>query len=299
MSFVVLLSAPYMVKEADRFGEVLKKFGISLLIPKVEERMEEEHLLEYAGKVDGVICGDDRFSEKVLRRFLPRLKIISKWGTGLDSIDLQAASRLGIKVGNTPNAFTLTVAENVLGYILCFARKLPWMDKRVKEGYWGKIPGMSLTELTLGVIGVGNIGKAVLRRARAFGMNLIAYDIVNIAPDFLFENCVKSVDLETLLRESDFISLNCDLNPTSRHLINDKTLSLMKKSCVVINTARGPIIQERSLIKALQEKKIAGKRNATVNIRKRMNVCGNMNQSFKSQLYVIDFEGSAFFAFEI
>jgi D-3-phosphoglycerate dehydrogenase len=159
---------------------------------------------------------------------------------------------------NTPNAFTLPVADSVLGYMLAFARQQLWMDKAMKGGVWKKIPGRSLSECTLGVIGVGNVGKAVLRRASAFGMTLLGNDIQPIARDFLFENKVNSVSLDQLLEEADFVSVNCDLNPTSFHLINRETLGRMKPTAVLINTARGPIVDEEALVDALEEKVIGG-----------------------------------------
>ena len=100
--------------------------------------MTEEEILSYAGKFDGTICGDDRYTERALRACLPRLKVISKWGTGIDSIDRKAAAELGVLVCNTPNAFTLPVADSVMGYILAFARRLPWMDQAVKVRHLGK-----------------------------------------------------------------------------------------------------------------------------------------------------------------
>jgi D-3-phosphoglycerate dehydrogenase len=184
--------------------------------------------------------------------------VISKWGTGIDSIDQQAAERLGIRVYRTPNAFTLPVADTVMGYMLAFARQHLWMDRAMKAGGWDKIPGRSLSECTLGVVGVGNIGKAVIRRARAFGMQLLANDIIEIAPDFILENGVEMTSLERLLTSADFVSLHCDLNPTSYHLINSHALALMKPSAVMINTARGSIIDEPSLVEALTSGRIAG-----------------------------------------
>ena len=255
---VILLSAPYMLPYIDRFLPVLKHFGLEVITPTVNERLEEDDLLVYAGQFDGVICGDDRFTDRVLQACAPRLKVISKWGTGTDSIDHAACSRLGVQIKNTPNAFTLPVADSVLGYILAFARKQPWMDRAIKSGEWKKIPGRSLAESTLGVIGVGNIGKAVLRRASAFGMTLLGNDIVPIATDFLSEFKVKSVSLNELAQRSDFISVNADLNPTSRHLVNAALLAQMKPGAVLINTARGPIVNEKDLVSALQEKRIAG-----------------------------------------
>lgn len=254
----ILLSAPYMLPIADRFMPVFNHYGIEVIMPVVHERMEEEELLPYAGAVDGAICGDDRYSVRVLQRFAPRLKVISKWGTGIDSIDRSAAAGLGLQVCNTPNAFTLPVADSVMAYLLAFARRQPWMDRQMKAGVWDKIPGRSLSECTLGVIGVGNIGKAVLRRARGFGMKLLGCDIINIAPDFLVENGVEMTSLEDLMRRADFISVNCDLNPSSFHIINPTSLSWCRPSAVVINTARGPLVDEAALVDALRRGMIAG-----------------------------------------
>lgn len=254
----VLMSAPYMLPFLDRFRPVFEHYGIKLLTPEVNERLEESELLALAGQFDGTVCGDDRYTRKVLEKCSPRLKVISKWGTGIDSIDKSACEDFGIRLMNTPNAFTLPVADSVLGYMLTFARQQLWMDKAMKGGVWKKIPGRSLSECTLGVIGVGNVGKAVLRRANAFGMTLLGNDIQPIARDFLFENKVKSVPLDQLLAESDFISVNCDLNPTSFHLINRETLGRMKSTAVLINTARGPIVDEGALVDALEEKIIGG-----------------------------------------
>ena len=258
----VLLSAPYMTAEDNRlvvrFKPIFDHYGIELIVPEVNERMEEEELLPYAGKVDGAICGDDRFSARVLESFAPRLKVISKWGTGIDSIDREAAARLGIQVRNTPNAFTLPVADSVMGYVLAFARRQPWMDRAVKSGLWEKIPGRSLSECTLGVIGLGNIGKAVIRRARVFGMRVVGTDIVPIAPDFVLENNVTMTTLKELMSQADYISINCDLNPTSHHLINADSLSYCQPTTVIINTARGPIVDEAALVDALQNGQIGG-----------------------------------------
>ena len=253
----VLMSAPYMIPFLDRFKPVFDHFSIRLITPRVEERLEESELLKMAGQFDGTICGDDRYTPAVLKACTPRLKVISKWGTGIDSIDRAACEELGIRLMNTPNAFTLPVADSVMGYILAFARQQPWMDKAIKNGIWKKIPGRSLSECTLGVIGVGNVGKAVLRRARAFGMTLLGNDIQPIPREFLLENNVRSVSLQELLQASDFVSVNCDLNPTSYHLINQQTLEWMKQGAILINTARGPIVDEKALGEALMAQTIA------------------------------------------
>lgn len=254
----VLLSAPYMLPLLDRFRPVFEKYGIDLLLPEVHERLEETELLHYAGQFDGAICGDDGYTARVLEACAPRLKVISKWGTGIDSIDGEAAARLGVKVCRTPNAFTLPVADTVLGYILAFARRQPWMDRAVKTGEWDKLPGRSLSECTLGVVGVGAIGMAVVRRARAFGMRILGNDIIEIDHVFIAETAVQMTTLESLLSNSDFVSLNCDLNPTSYHLINAATLAKMKPTSILINTARGAVVDEPALVAALQEGTIGG-----------------------------------------
>jgi D-3-phosphoglycerate dehydrogenase / 2-oxoglutarate reductase len=258
MKLQILFTAPYMIPFVDRFQSIFDHYNLELIVPDVQERMEESDLLLYASQFDGAICGDDRYTERVIEACVPRLKVISKWGTGIDSIDADACLRYGVKVCRTPNAFTLPVADTVLGYILAFARCQPWMDREMKRGKWQKIPGKALSECTLGVIGVGNIGKAVTRRARAFGMQVYGTDIIDVDPAFIIETGIQMTSIEVLLSTSDFISVNCDLNPTSYHLINHDTLALVKPNSVLINTARGPIVEEKALIEALESKRLAG-----------------------------------------
>ena len=254
----VLMTAPYMIPFLERFKPVFEKYGIALIVPNVQERMEEEDLLKFAGQFDGTICGDDRYTPRVIEACVPRLKVISKWGTGVDSISAEACSQFGVKLGRTPNAFTTPVSDTVLGYLLAFARRQPWMNDAMKRGEWQKIPGKTLSECTLGIIGIGNIGKAVTRRAKAFGMKVLGTDIVEVDHVFVSESGIQMTTLDSLLSESDFVSVNCDLNPTSHHLINEKTLGQMKSSAVLINTARGPIVDEKALVAALQSGQIGG-----------------------------------------
>jgi len=255
MQFSVLVSAPYMIPVLDRFRPIFARAGIRTITANVQERLSEKELLRYAGEVDGTICGDDLYSPEVLQASAPRLKVISKWGTGVDSIDLETAKSLGIQVWNTPGAFTQAVADTVLGYVLAFARGVPWMDRSVKAGEWNKHPGTSLAECTLGVVGVGRIGRAVLERAAAFGMTLLGNDIVRVE---LGDLPARLIGLNELLEASDFVSLNCDLNASSRHLINDRTLAQMRSGAVLINTARGSVVDEAALTAALRSGKLAG-----------------------------------------
>jgi D-3-phosphoglycerate dehydrogenase len=254
----ILFSAPYMLPSIARFRPVLERYGLDLIIPEVHERLEEGDLMKFAGQFDGAICGDDRYSARVLSACVPRLKVISKWGTGVDSIDSAACERLGVKLCRTPGAFTQAVSDSVMGYLLAFARRLPWMDREMKAGVWEKIPGVALHECTLGVVGVGTIGKTVIRRALGFGMKLLGNDILEIDPLFIAETGVEMTSLDDLLARADFVSINCDLNPTSFHLINAQALSRMRQHAVLINTARGPIVEETALEGALKAGTIGG-----------------------------------------
>jgi D-3-phosphoglycerate dehydrogenase len=253
-----MFSAPYMIPFLERFRPIFDRYNLDLIVPEVTERLNEQQILNYAGSFDGTICGDDHYTARVLNACSPRLKVISKWGTGIDSIDSKTAHALDIQVYRTLNAFTVPVADSVMGYILAFARRQPWMDRDVKAGRWEKLPGKSLSECTLGVIGVGNIGKSVLERAQAFEMKTLGNDIVEIDPEFVNRSKVEMISLTDLLSQADFISVNCDLNSSSYHLIDQESLSKMKSTAVLINTARGQVVDELALISALQSGFIGG-----------------------------------------
>ena len=257
MTWRILISAPYFLTVVEHYRSQLEAEGMKLIVADVRERLSEEELLPLVQSIDGAICGDDQFTERVLRA-APRLKVISKWGTGIDSIDTTAAARLGVLVCNTPNAFTVCVADTTLGYILTFARQLFTMDQDLRRGEWLKPELVSLRECTLGVVGVGNIGKAVVRRASAFGMTVLGYDPVPVAESFCTETGLKLVSMPELLESSDFVTLHCDLNPTSYHLIDGPQLESMQSTAYLINTSRGPVVNEESLIAALTSDKIAG-----------------------------------------
>jgi len=257
MKWRVLVSAPYFLPALEEYRSRLESAGVEIVTIEVRERLSEAELLTVVGTLDGAICGDDQFTERVLRA-APRLKVISKWGTGIDSIDRAAAAKLGIEVCNTPNAFTDPVADTTLGLILCFARGLPRMDREVRNGLWAKPDIVALKECTLGVVGVGNIGKAVVRRARAFGMTVVGTDLAPVPPQFVDETGLRLLSLPKLLEASDFVTLHCDLNPTSFHLIGRSELATMKPTAYLINTSRGPVIDEAALVDALQAQRIAG-----------------------------------------
>lgn len=257
MPHKVLITAPYLLPFVEEYRPLLESQGCELIVAEVEERLSETELLPWVLDIEGAICGDDQWTDQVMAA-APQLKVLSKWGTGIDSIDQEAAKKRGIAIRNVPNAFSEPLADTIFGWMLWFARRLPEQVAMMRAGGWEKIPGQTLGESTLGVIGVGNVGKAVIRRARAFNMTILGTDITKVDEDFIKQHEVQMVSLEELLSRSDYVSLNCDLNPTSRYLIRSETLVLMKPSAVLMNSARGPVVKEADLIDHLQLEKLHG-----------------------------------------
>jgi D-3-phosphoglycerate dehydrogenase len=252
----VLITAPRAVDAIERFEAELGAAECEVVVARSAERLEEEDLLPIVGDIHAVICGDDRISRRVLDA-APNLRVISKWGTGIDSIDVAEARSRGIAVCNTPGAFSDPVADTVLGYVLLFARQLDRMAAEMKAGSWRRIELRSLRECTLGIIGLGQSGRAVAARATAFGMRVLSYTLKASLEEHE-DPGVELVPLNELLTASDFVTLHADLRPDNRHLIDDKCLRLMKPTSVLINTARGALVDEEALTAALREQRIGG-----------------------------------------
>ena len=257
MVFKVLVTCPHLQKTIDLYREELTAQGIELEVPALVQQLSEAELLEIIDQFDGVIAGDDPFTAKVLEQG-KRLKILAKWGIGMDAIDLEAANRLGIPVVNTPGAFPDEVADVALGYILMLARQLHRMHQSVLAGGWQQIPGMTLRGKTLGVIGVGSIGQAAVRRGLAVGMSVVGYDPYPINEAFQAETGLKPVTFEELLQASDFIVLCCNLTANNHHLLSYPQFELMKPGVRIVNVARGPLIDEAALAAALASGKVGG-----------------------------------------
>ena len=253
----ILVTAPYFQNAYNRYELRMRDMGLEPVLPKVNERLSEQELLDMVKDVDGVISGDDQFTERVLKA-AGKLKVISKWGTGIDSVDTEAAAQLGIAVRNTPGAFSDPVADTVFAFILAFSRALHLQDSDIRAGIWKKRTCFALRGLTLGIVGVGDCGSAVARRARGFGLNLLGNDIREIDRDVVEETGIHMSGLDELLARSDFVSMNCDLNPTSRQLMNADRFAAMKSGAYYITTCRGPVTVENALIEALQSRHIAG-----------------------------------------
>ncbi len=253
----VLISAPYMIREKKMVEDLFKGKNVRVDWAKVKERLEESELLKIIEKYNGIICGDDRITRKVFEKAV-NLEVIVKWGTGIDSIDKEEAEKHGIPIFRTPNAFSEPVADTTVGVILAFARNIFTSDRLMKRGKWDKPMSYCLSEKTVGIIGLGYCGTAVAKRLSVFGSLILANDIVEKDPEIIRKYGIKMVSKNEIYKEADFICLHCDLNKTSFHLLNDEAFKKMKKRPYVINMARGPIIDEAALIKALNSGKIAG-----------------------------------------
>ncbi len=248
----VLVAAPLHEKAI----EVLKNAGFEVLY---EEYPDEGRLIELAGDVDAIVV---RSKPKVTRKVIenaPKLKVIGRAGVGLDNIDLEAAKERGIKVVNSPGASSRSVAELVLAMMFNVARKVAFADRKMREGVWAKKQclGIELDGKTLGIVGFGRIGYQIAKIARALGMNVLLYDPYP-NEERAKEVGGKFVDLETLLKESDVVTLHVPLIDATYHLINEERLKLMKPTAILINAARGAVVDNNAIVKALREGWIAG-----------------------------------------
>ncbi|MEO0162107.1 MAG: D-glycerate dehydrogenase [candidate division WOR-3 bacterium] len=213
-------------------------------------------------KVGLIALLTDNIDEEIMA-CAPYLKIIANYAAGYNNIDIAAATRRGIMVTNTPDVLTDTTADLTFGMILALARRIPEAESYLRAGkFKGWAPmlflGSDVHHKTLGIIGMGRIGRAVAQRAQGFGMFIIYYDKIRLPLKQEKEYGIVYRPLNYILRHADFITIHTPLTPETHHLIGEKELALMKKTAFLINTARGPIVHEKALVKALKEKKIAG-----------------------------------------
>jgi glyoxylate reductase len=194
----------------------------------------------------------------------PKLKIVAQMAVGFDNIDVAEATKRGIYVTNTPGVLTETTADFAWALLMAIARRVVEADRYVRSGQWkvswhpSMLLGRDVYGATLGIVGAGRIGTAVARRAKGFNMKILYYDVVPMPPEIEKELGAKRVDLDTLLRESDFVSIHVPLMKETYHLINEEKLKLMKRTAYLINNSRGPVVDEKALYKALKEGRIAG-----------------------------------------
>lgn len=218
--------------------------------------LEKDAMKEMLADCVGVIVGVDPMDAEVLAS-APKLRAIAKYGVGVDNIDMDYCKEHGIKVSRTVGANSEAVADYAMALMLAVARKVPEIDRKCRKLNWGKITTRDVSHATLGLFGLGAIGRHVAERAQGFGMKVIAYDPY-WPEEFAREHGIERADAETIFKNADFISLHLPLMPDTEGFVGEKELGWMKKDAILINTARGGLVDEKALLKALKEGRIYG-----------------------------------------
>lgn len=218
--------------------------------------LTSQQLADLLPGVDGVIAGLDVIDRSALEK-ADHLKVISRYGVGVDNVDLAAAKEMGIMVTNTPGANSVSVAELALTLILSLARQIPEAVSAVHEGKWPRLGGLTLENKTIGLLGLGAIGKQLARRLQGFDCRVLAYDPF-ADPGFAREHAVELASMDEVVAAADFLSLHLPLLPETRQLVNTEFLARMKKGAYLINTSRGEVVNEEALLTALESGHIKG-----------------------------------------
>lgn len=252
----VLISAAGFGRTGDAALRMLREAGCEVVCNERGVELPEQDLIAAVRNADAIIVGTEKITAAVMNA-APRLRIISRRGVGYDTVDVAAATARGIPVAITGGVLNDAVADLTMALILSVARRIPELDRMVKAGEWDRIPTTDVWGKTLGIVGLGAIGRTVARRASGFGMQLLAYDA---QPDAAAASAlgVALCDLNTLLEESDIVTLHVPLTPTTRGLIDDASLRRMKPTAILINTSRGPVVDEEALLRALRDGRLAG-----------------------------------------
>jgi len=252
----ILVTCPPMLNGINKFKHFFEEKGIELVLPKVVQVLSEDELIELVPKVDGWIIGDDPATERVFKAGVEgNLKAAVKWGVGVDNVDFKACEKLGIPISNTPLMFGNEVADMALAYLTGLARDSYRVDREVRKGNWIKPPGMSLDGKTVALVGIGDIGLAIARRLKAFGLKINAYDPFTRL-NAKEANVDEILPFPEKLGEADFVILACALTASNFHLINAESLAKMKDGVIVINVSRGGLVDENALIEALGSGKV-------------------------------------------
>ena len=251
----VLITPRSFAKYNDEPYEKLEKAGIEYIKNPVGGILTKEQMLLHIKGIDGIIVGIDPLDKDVLST--GNLKVISKYGVGTDNIDLAYCGENGIDVEITKNANSEAVADYTFALILAVARKVVVIDRNCRSGDWGKNVSADVFGKKIGVVGLGAVGRGVIARAKGFSMEVFGYDVYE-DKDYLRNNNIRFSHIDEMLRECDFISFHIPLTEETRHMINTEKLSGAKKSLIIINTARGGIINEDDLYEALKNNVISG-----------------------------------------
>ena len=236
--------------------QILEDAGFEI----IRERgpLPEKRMLDLVGDIDAFLCGDDEITSKVIDRALPRLKVVSKYGIGLDKIDVEYLTDKGVPLTFCPGVNHTTVSEHTFALMLALFRKLVKEANHVAKGEWVRVTGNEIMGKTLSIIGLGRIGKEVAIRANAFGMKVIGYDLYWDEDFALGNQIIRAKSIDEALEQGDVVSLHVNLSDETRELINRERLSKMKDGVVILNCARGEIIHTQDVIDALHAGKIGG-----------------------------------------
>jgi D-3-phosphoglycerate dehydrogenase len=257
MTARVLVTCAQMQAELPTHRARLAAAGYDVVAPPlVGQQFSAAELTAMMAGVVGIIAGDDELSRSFFEGS-PDLKVLIRWGIGMDSVDHAAAAEHNVVVRNTPGVFGGEVADSALTYMLLLARRHHAVDREVREGGWPKVEGVSLSGSTVGLVGLGDIGRAVVDRARGFGMDVRAFDPY-VRPDLVPDGVGLDAELHDLLAASRFVVLTCPLTADTFHLIDAGALKAMRSDAYLVNVARGPVVDEAALVAALESGAIAG-----------------------------------------
>lgn len=252
----VLITTTSFQDTPGKHHEILQQTGWEIVTARGP--LTEAQTLELVGDVDGYICGDDAITEAVLKKALPKLRILSKYGIGVDKIDVAAATKLGLPVLYTPGVNHTTVAEHCFALLLALVKNLVQEVQFTQSGQWKRLTGNEIWGKQLAVAGLGRIGKEVAIRAKAFGMKVAAYDVY-WPEDFAKEHGIERRDsMESLFADADVVSLHTNLTDETRDLINLQSLSKMRDGVIIINCARGELVDTSAMAHALEIGKVGG-----------------------------------------
>ena len=247
----ILVTCPPMLGLIEEFGPDFDKAGLDFTPAKVTQVLSEDELIDLVPHHDGWIIGDDPASRRVIEAAVSgRLKAAVKWGVGVDNVDFAAFKDFGVPVENTPGVFGGEVADVALTYVLGLARETYFIDREIRQNNaWPKPSGISVAGRKVALVGFGDIGTHTAKRLIACGAHIIAYD-----PAY---TPIEGIDVETAvwpnrLNEADFIVFTCPLNPATKGMFNEETLSLLKRGVRIVNVARGPVVEEAALVEGLR-----------------------------------------------
>ena len=236
--------------------ELLRSFSEDLVFNPKEKPLSEDDLIPLLSGCTGFIAGLDSITRKVIEN-APDLKVISRYGVGVDQVDLKAAREKGIDVCNTPGTNSNAVADLTFGMLLSIARRIPLLNRKTKEGEWVRSTGFELGGKTIGILGLGAVGREVAKRAAGFSMKIMAYDPF-MNREYAQANGITAADFNSVVEKADIISLHLPLMDETRHIISADIMKTMKKGVVIINTARGGLIDEKAAYELLVSGHLGG-----------------------------------------